>query len=245
MFNLLKGSWEDFLDLLYPEGITCYLCGERIRGNDRYGVCYNCINDFVFIKDKYCSCCGKLLETGDVCSDCRSFFHYFNRAFSLCVYDGSIKEWIYAFKYGNRAVLARPFGKMMADRIRQLGIKDLFDCIIPVPLHRKKLRQRGYNQACLLGKVLAGELNIKLLTDILIRVKDTPPLSGLTRHQRIECLENAFHLDNSFSKGIKNVLLIDDIYTTGVTVSQCAKILKDNGAERVYVFTLASGKNID
>jgi len=203
-----------------------------------------CTASFEFIKDKYCSRCGKLLETGDVCSDCRSFFHHFERAFSLCVYDGRVKEWIYTFKYGNRPVFARPLGKMMADRIRRLGITDLFDCIVPVPLYRGKLRQRGYNQAGLLGKVLAKELNKKLLTDILIRSKDTLPLSGLTRHRRIECMRGAFYFNGGFSGRVKNILLVDDIYTTGTTVSECAKVLKDNGAERVYVFTLASGKNV-
>ncbi len=245
MYSFIRDIREDLLGLLYPEGVKCCLCGDEIWEGHRHGICNSCISGIEFIRDRYCSRCGKLLEKGDICRDCRSFFHYFDRAYSLCVYEGKVKEWIYAFKYGNRPVIARSFGKMMADRVKQLGIRDVFDCIVPVPLHRKKLRQRGYNQAALLGRVLAVELNKKFLSSTLLRVEDTPPLSGLTRHRRTEVLEKAFEINNCFPEGIKNVLLIDDIYTTGATVSQCAKILKKYGAKRVYVFTFASGRSVD
>lgn len=242
MFGFIRDLWEGFLDLLYPEGVTCYLCREEIRGEHMYGICSSCIEELTFIRDRGCARCGKLLETGDVCSDCRSFFHYFERAFSVCAYDGKLKEWIYAFKYGNRPVLARPFGKMMACRLRELDADNLPDCIIPVPLYRAKLRQRGYNQSLLLARVVSGELK-KPLADALVRVKDTPPLSGLSRHERIKCINGSFKVRNNFITDIKNVLLVDDIYTTGATVSECSRVLKQNGVERVYVLTLASGKS--
>lgn len=242
MKNVSPGVWDSFLDLLYPEGINCYLCGDKIHGPHIYGICRACLDNFIFIDEKSCNLCGKYLHSGDLCSDCHNFWHPFERAYSLCVYDGKVKEWVYSFKYAGRSYLARPFGRMMAGRIREIGLLDRIDCIIPVPLYSKKLRQRGYNQSGLLAHVIKRELNLKSGPYMLKREKDTPPLSGLSRQQRLRTMEGAFKV---IRKGnitdIKNVLLIDDIYTTGSTVNQCTRALKAAGAAKVYVFTLASG----
>ena len=117
------------------------------------------------------------------------------------------------------------------------------DCVVPVPLHRKKQRQRGYNQSRLLADVISRELGMGKARDLLKRIRETPPFSGLTRLQRMETMEGAFCI-NGRETAVKNVLLIDDIYTTGSTVNQCARVLKEGGVARVYVFTLASGKDI-
>jgi ComF family protein len=159
------------------------------------------------------------------------------------VYDGKVKEWIYSFKYAGRSYLARPFGRMMAERIKEIGMDRWVDCVVPVPLHRKKQRQRGYNQSRLLADVISRELGMGKARDLLKRIRETPPLSGLTRLQRMETMEGAFYM-NGKEAAVKNVLLIDDIYTTGSTVNQCARALKEGGLVRVYVFTLASGKDI-
>ncbi len=241
--QILPVLWEGLMDLLYPEGISCYLCGDKIRGQHSYGVCPVCRKDFIFVGEKSCSMCGKQLDRAGLCSDCRSFRHYFDRAYSLCVYDGKVKEWIYSFKYAGRSYLARPFGRMMAERIKEIGMDRWVDCVVPVPLHRKKQRQRGYNQSRLLADVISRELGMGKARDLLKRIRETPPLSGLTRLQRMETMEGAFYM-NGKEAAVKNVLLIDDIYTTGSTVNQCARALKEGGLVRVYVFTLASGKDI-
>ncbi|MBA1334015.1 MAG: ComF family protein [Firmicutes bacterium] len=244
MNSIMVNFWEDFLDLLYPDGINCYFCGEKIAGADRFGVCSDCMGKIAFIGDKSCMRCGKLLETGELCSGCRSFPYSFDRAISLCLYDGKVKEWIYAFKYGNKPYMARPFARMMAARLKELEDHSTIRAVVPIPLHVKKQRQRGYNQAHLLGRILARELKIKQV-DALVRKTNTPPLSGLTRLQRMECLEGAFEIkDANLIRGIKNVLLVDDIYTTGTTTNQCARVLKNAGCDKVYVLTLASGINL-
>jgi competence protein ComFC len=243
MYRLLGYIWEGFIDHLYPDGIVCYFCGRALSGFHKYGICPDCIESIEFIGDRNCIRCGKLLEDGTLCSDCRSFYHFYDRAFSLCVYQGAVKEWIYSFKYGNRPYIARPFALMMVDRITEMGLNRMIDAIAPVPLHGKKLRTRGYNQAEVLAGAVSRGLGIKLLRP-LIRIKNTPPLSGLNRLQRIEQLEQAFVLNPHYAfYGIKNLLLIDDIYTTGTTVNQCSRLLKEGGCERIYVFTIASGRN--
>ncbi len=244
MNGSLMQVWEGFLDLLYPEGVNCCLCGDRIRRRHTYGICPDCYDSFIFIRENSCEMCGKLLDSGRLCSDCRSYVHYFDRAYSMCAYHGKVKEWIYSYKYAGRSYLAGPFGRMMADRIKEVRLDKSVDCIVPVPLHRKKLRQRGYNQSRLLADVISGRLKGEKARDVLIRERNTPPLSGLTRFQRMETMRGAFKLKNNGVVDVKNVLLIDDIYTTGTTVNQCAKVLKDNGANCVYAFTLASGMNI-
>ena len=120
----------------------------------------------------------------------------------------------------------------------------LVDCIVPVPLYRKKQRQRGYNQSHLLADVIGSELGMGKARDVLKRERETPPLSGQTRLQRMETMEGVFGTVNKNAANVKNVLLIDDIYTTGSTANQCTRVLKENGAARVYVFTLASGEDI-
>lgn len=246
MKDLLPKIREGFFDLLYPEGITCYLCGQKIRTSHRYGICESCHGEFEFIDENSCKKCGKYTLAPGLCRDCQSFTHSFQRGYSLCVYDGKVREWVYSFKYAGRSYLARPFGRMMAERIKQIGLLRRIDGILSVPIHRKKLRQRGYNQSHLLAQVIKNELSIKKAPYVLRRDRDTPPLSGLTRSQRRQTMEGAFGMVESRRKtNIKNVLLIDDIYTTGSTVNQCANILKDKGGvEKVYVFALASGRDV-
>jgi competence protein ComFC len=243
MYRLLNGITEGFLDLLYPDGVVCNFCGRALSGFHKYLICPDCFGSMEFIGDSSCIRCGKLLEAGTLCSDCRSVYHYYDRAFSLCVYHGAVKEWIYAFKYHNRPYLARPFALMMADRIKEIGLDGMIDAIAPVPLHRKKLRHRGYNQAAVLAAAVSGKLGTRLVQP-LVRIKDTPPLSGLKRQQRAEQLGQAFGIKHGFCcRGIKNILVIDDIYTTGTTVDQCSRLLKEWGCDKVYVFTIASGRN--
>ncbi len=246
MKGLLPKMREGFADLLYPEGVACYLCGKKLRASHNYGICKACWDNFVFIGKNNCKKCGKYLPAPGLCKDCQNFVHSFYRAHSLCVYDDKVREWVYSFKYAGRAYLARPFGRMMAKRIKELGLSEGIDGILPVPVHRKKLKQRGYNQSELLARVIKNELNLKKVPYALQRKRDTPPLSGLTRLQRLKTLEGAFEMvKRVYRPDIKNVLLIDDIYTTGSTVNQCADILKKGaGAAKVYVFTLASGRDV-
>jgi len=241
---LAKEAWESFLDLLYPEGINCLLCGGKIRGIHIYGICQGCSGSITFIGEQSCKRCGKYLKGGGLCGDCRDFYHRFDRAYSLCVYDDRIKKGIYSFKYGGRSYLARPFGRMMADRIKKLGLDWKIEAVVPVPLHPEKQRIRGYNQSLLLAKNLAKALEGKPVLDILARERNTPALSGLTRTQRAKVLADAFKLKNKRELTLRNILLVDDIYTTGTTTDMCAGVLKREGAEKVYVFTLSSGRDV-
>lgn len=115
------------------------------------------------------------------------------------------------------------------------------DLVLPVPLHKKRLRHRGFNQSALLARHVAKRISIPLITDCLVRVKDTVPQVGLHAKERKKNIKNAFEVRNKCIEA-KRLMLIDDVFTTGATVRECSKVLKKAGAKDIYVVTLAHGK---
>mgnify|MGYP000007800608 FL=1 len=146
-------------------------------------------------------------------------------------------------KYHNKRYYAEIFGKELADefefQIRRWGIQ----AIIPIPLHRSKMRKRGYNQAELLAKQLSECMGIPMEKDVLYRIKKTRPLKEMNGEQRHRNLKGAFAVSKSWNPR-QNILLIDDIYTTGSTIERAAGILKKAGVENVYFLTLSIGQGI-
>ncbi len=224
-------------DLIYPKGIKCIFCGDDINNDEPICICDNCKKTLPKVKGKLCSKCGQMIETGDVCLDCKSEYKVFERAFSPLIYTGVVRERLFAFKYSNAKYLAEPFGSFMYNKL--IEEKILFDFIIPVPLSDNRKKARGYNQAELLAKVIADKTNKPLLTDYLVRIKDTPFQAKSSKEQRKDSIQGAFAMHKR--KGIKDktILLIDDIYTTGATSNECSKKILGSGASRVYVLTLA------
>lgn len=154
---------------------------------------------------------------------------------------------IHRFKYAGKIQLAEPLGRLMLNAYRRFWEPEKFDLILPVPLHAKKLRKRGFNQSYLLIRSwktisipLAVELSaIPVSTDVLIKKKATIPQTGLGRQQRLINIRGAFRVQYPQKVDAKKVLLIDDVYTTGATVNECARMLLKAGAEFVDVLTVA------
>ena len=117
--------------------------------------------------------------------------------------------------------------------------------IIPIPIHSNRRKKRGYNQCEELAKVISKKLNIPMNASVLIRKKETKPQSGLSFTQRKNNMKDAFELKNTFDIYHKNMLLIDDIYTTGATINSCSKLLKKKNANEVYFLTLSIGRDFD
>ena len=155
-------------------------------------------------------------------------------------YDDKIKEAIKKIKYRN---LFSYVDELVARGISKLDLEQFKDfMIIPVPLHEKRLKSRGFNQAEIIGKVLSGKLNIQLRTDILKRVKDTSSQVKLNKKAREENIKDAFTVNSKVKFKNMKALLVDDIFTSGATLNECAKILKKAGVQKVWGFTLAHGK---
>ena len=219
-------------------------------------MCVSCFKKLTLIKPPFCNTCGKpfyfqydpLLDGSCRCGNCRTEKHYFDKARSLGKYEGVFKKALISYKYKGRKELLKDFIKIclqsqnnyffipMKKGIDKTGGIDL---ILYVPLHKKKLRTRGFDQAFLIAKEISKLSNIPLKADFLFKKKETPPQAALKKQIRIKNLKGAFDVrDRSFLEG-KNVLLVDDVITTGVTVNECSKVLKQNGTNKVEVFTLA------
>jgi ComF family protein len=164
--------------------------------------------------------------------------------------EGVLKEAIHQFKYNSISDIGGVLGRIMAGKIKSIpvgaGLKPAltFDLVVPVPLHKKRLRQRGFNQAEILASVICREMHFCLAKNILVRNKYTVPQMELDREQRLENLKDVFIVGAYCDVPIKekNILLVDDVTTTGATLEECAKVLKNNGAKSVWAIVLAKGK---
>lgn len=233
---------EAILDILYPQNITCIVCRQRRRDIDQKGLCLNCANTLPFVTPPVCGKCGRPLASGDImCVDCLYAGYHFEQAASVMHYTPDIKRLIHRFKYGGISYLSRIMGWWMVEAFKQRCGWDV-DIIIPVPLHPKRQRQRGFNQSALLAKEIGKNTGVVVDEHVLIRNKYTPAQAGLDKFQRMHNLRDAFAVkDPSVVKG-KVILLVDDVFTTGSTVDECSRALLKAGAEGVYVLTLATGR---
>jgi ComF family protein len=155
---------------------------------------------------------------------------------AICRFSGPIRTAIHGFKYQNKTYLAKTLISLMERSPLRFGINE-YDLLVPVPLHRNRLRQRGYNQSLLLAREVANRCHVTLNETILKRIQDSAPQTGLVGIKRQENVKGVFSL-NGDPTG-KVILLIDDVLTTGATVNECARVLLKGGAEKVDVFTVA------
>ena len=176
------------------------------------------------------------------CPICRRVERPFERAVAYGSYDGGLRELIHLLKFHGVKPAANVLGRMLAEAIGKLDLGDSI-LVIPVPLYRTKRQERGFNQAEMIARVaikasLARE-RLELAPDILRRTRDTHSQIGLTSHQRRENLRGAFSVARAAEVTGREVLLVDDVYTTGTTVSECARVLRRAGAAKVLVATVA------
>lgn len=231
----LKELYHSFIDLLFPP--FCPLCRKNLH---KYEICSDCIVGFEPVKSPCCTICGIpfLTDTGDdhPCGSCISDRPHFDLAASLYIYEGELAEAIKRLKYSGKTSLAGPLTDLLLNHKITLS---LFDNIIAVPLHKSRLRERGFNQSQLLASHLGKKLSIAANPFILERIRPTLPQVGMKRAERLKNVRNAFALRRGASVAGKSVLLIDDVYTTGATVMECSRVLKKAGAKEVKVLTLA------
>jgi len=176
----------------------------------------------------------------NVCSRCVRENHAFDRAFSVCVYEDVIKSLIHSFKYKDKEYLGKPLSRLIVDFINEYDIPaGYMDYLIPVPLHRTKLREREYNQAQILCAGVAAALNKPMMDNNLFRYRATDTQTAQEPHQRFTNVKGSFAVTEKNAVLDKNILLIDDVLTTGATASEAARALKSAGANIVFVLTLA------
>ena len=235
------------LDFIYPENISCILCNKPIKKINTYSLCKDCFKELNFIQDG-CIKCGKpiiyhSLEKIDICgcSYCFNKSFYFDKAISCIEYSNISKSMILGFKYKNKTYMAKYIANIMKEKLDLENIK--FDYITFVPLHKKRMRKRGFNQSEKIAKELSKIIDIPIL-DCIHRKSNTNKLYNLNRKERKIELRNAFLVkeDIKYAKD-KDILLIDDIFTTGSTVNEISKILKLNNVNKILIMTLLTKSN--
>jgi ComF family protein len=241
----VRAIGEGLLDIVYPP--QCLLC-ERWNYPP---LCEDCYLSFTPIPEPICPTCGRPITPPVSCHNCADAEPFggwgFDAARAGGIYVGALREGVHKLKFGGQEQLGELLGAHLANRcvvdaLLPLEWRERADALIPVPLHPKRQRQRGFNQAALLAKPLAAMLGKPLLTETLQRtIRNTPQvgLSGEARRRNLT--EQGFHLVSSTTISGKHLLLIDDVFTTGTTVSTCARVLKTGGAASVVVVTLAAG----
>lgn len=250
-FDNIKIICKNFL---FPR--RCVACDSVLPygiGVNKEHICKNCADKISFISDNSCKKCGAELNNLNeyLCERCKLYESgkksYYDYGFGLCRYVDTVKESIHRFKYQNRPEYIEFYAKCIASRfINRFKNMDI-DCFVPVPIHKTRLKERNYNQAELLARYISKYLKkygifIKVNTSLITREKKTMSLNKLSDIDRANTLKDAFYVDNK--KHIRNVCIIDDIYTTGSTIETMSKILKENGVEHIYFTTIAVVDNL-
>ncbi|HEY5974722.1 MAG TPA: ComF family protein, partial [Geobacteraceae bacterium] len=163
----------------------------------------------------------------------------FAGARAALVFSGPTVDLIHRLKYSYQVRLRRPLGLLTAELLAPFAADCTADLVVPVPLHVKRLRQRGFNQAILLGELLARHWRLPLVRDNLRRVRWTEPQVGLAAHERAGNVRGAFAVAEPVGVKGKRLILVDDVYTTGSTVRECSRVLRQAGAAEVFVVTVA------
>lgn len=239
------------LDWIYPP--RCMSCRNPLPLQDKPGrslwLCSYCKNLFQPLDVPGCGICSTPVDAGvTVCASCNgkgfSFVH--NR--SAFAYEDLVRDLIHDIKFRRRRHVAQGLGRLWAsgflgpflDSINSVNSIKTAAILVPLPMHKAKRRQRGFDQAQILASSIGEVTGIKAIS-ILERTQDTPPQSGLHPRQRIENVKGAFRIKPEFTGKIagQTIVLVDDIYTTGASLDECARVLKSGGASDVYAMTLA------
>jgi ComF family protein len=235
------------INFVYPP--RCAACATRMELDAAGKVCESCIQLIERVPEPICRVCGVPLYLIDqACSDwCRACAEsppHFGRARAIARYRAGIGEdgqvipsMIRRHKYGRDQSLWRALAQCLGESLPLNG--DDYDVVIPVPLHRRRLRWRGFNQAALLGFAVAAKMGCKLDVSTLTRIRDTPPQTSQDSAQRRQNVRGAFVVTRPRRIANRSLLLIDDVMTTGATLDECARSLLAAGARRVDAFTLA------
>ncbi|MBE6019289.1 MAG: ComF family protein [Clostridiales bacterium] len=238
--ELIKTVGTGLLDLVYPQDLYCICCGKIIDGTRAYRLCNECMTSIRWNTGRHCEKCGRPLaenDPGDMCFGCSvreasGQPHSFDKGYACAGYGACEQSMIFALKYGSRSDIGDTLGEMMYDRmVYEYGrdeLSGMYDFALPVPTHREKKSKRGYNHAELMARGFAKRAGLRCEPDVVVRLRPTLPMKGLGPGERIANIRGAFGIRGRRLPQIAGarILLIDDIFTTGATIDEIARVLK-------------------
>ncbi len=229
-------------NVFFPAKIKCIICGDDLPELREIEVCDNCMQKLNFIaENECCQCCGApLFGEAKYCFNCKDNVRDFDVGRSVFVYEGDIERLIAGLKFSNKPYISRTLGRFLAELYNELGWQ--IDYVVPVPMTDARRKWRGYNQAELLAQEFCEVTKLPLNSEVLIKIKDTEDQKELTMQERQKNIQNAFKVTDKYFVKNRNILIIDDVMTTGATVSACATALKKAHAKHVYVLCIAHGR---
>jgi ComF family protein len=234
--------WTTLLDLIYPR--VCELCGKKI-GPELHHICWDCLAGLNYIAHPYCSVCGDpvdgQVDHAFVCFNCSETQPHFELARSAARYRGALKDLLCDFKYQHALWLRKDLVRLLISCVSVDFDLSAVDAVTYVPLYPSKQRFRSYNQARLLAEGLAKEIHKPLVYKALSRIKPTITQTNLTAKARATNVRGAFEAGKASHLEGRRILLVDDVMTTGATVNECARALKEGGAKSVFAVTVARG----
>ena len=235
----LKSLFLKLINIIYPP--RCPICQKFL--NNGISFCQDCSSKFQKITSPFCTICGTPfisdVEEDHVCENCLRKRPSYEVARAPYLYEGVLMTAIHKFKYGAKSFLANSLGLLLAE-FAESWVKESENLLtIPVPLHPKRLRERGFNQSLLLARHVTIQLDTELDFLSLRRVRYTSPQTGLKKEERLKNVRGAFQLVNPKTVKKKNILLVDDVATTGNTLNECARVLKRSGCKKVLCLVLA------
>lgn len=230
------GILNNLINIIYPA--QCLVC--KNPSAPQVIVCQDCLKQIEKNLPPFCPRCGRNFKNNK-CLHCGSLNFYFNRAWSACSYTRTSRELIHLFKYQGKVKLKKILTEILVNFIRNFHLPiNKIEVITPIPLYRARLREREFNQAELLSASVAEEFKIRHSSQNLIRRLNNTAQAKLNADLRFKNIQGAFAIKNKDEFHQKNVLLIDDVLTTGATCSEAAGTLKEAGAKDVFVLTFAS-----
>ncbi len=230
---------RSIIDFIFPA--TCFSCGEKLSKYENV-VCAKCENLLQFLED-VCHKCGSPKKSKD-CEVCKSNSFYFDKARSLYIFDEKLQKLIHEFKYNEVVSIGKYFGGKTGEFLKHFLPFENIDIIAPIPLHTVKKRSRGFNQSEILTKEISKIMNWKHIPKLILRKQFTQTQTKLNRAERQKNVADAFKINKKFEIKGKNILIVDDVFTTGSTANSICRLLKKNKAGKIYVLTIAKARQI-
>jgi ComF family protein len=245
--SILTSSFASIFNTVFPS--DCRLCGTPLTNVSRLPVCSDCTASIKPIEGTVCEVCGERIpDTAHAvaetkCMLCRRARLPFARAMAYGSYNGALRGMIHLLKYESMLPASQSLASLLAPVMQELSeLCEAEALVVPVPLYKGKQRQREFNQSELIARAALKHLpsaKLSLADSVLVRQRDTRSQTGLTRHQRRENMRGAFAVKDAALVAGRDIILVDDVLTTGTTAAECARVLRRAGAKKVYVATVA------